>query len=109
MIWWTRVTRTYTGLRLSTLHADPRCHYLHRLNSVGSVLSISLDVLPKTTNLRICFEGRIQCLVEWAEELGMSKSTLKDRINLWNWSVRKALTTPVARRDQSWRAHSASA
>lgn len=42
----------------------------------------------------IQFEGRRLTLTEWAKELGMTTSTLNSRF-LDDWSVERALTTPV--------------
>lgn len=45
-------------------------------------------------NVNIEFDGKIQCLAAWAEEVGISKDTLGYRIRK-GWPVQKALlTTP---------------
>lgn len=38
--------------------------------------------------------GKSQCLVEWAEELGIPTSTLDSRLNKRGWCVTKALLLP---------------
>lgn len=41
------------------------------------------------------FRGKTQPLLVWAGELGISLSTLSQRISGYNWSIERALTTPV--------------
>ena len=43
------------------------------------------------------FNGKKQCLTDWANDLGMSAKGLKERIQ--NWGIEKALTT---RKLESW-------
>jgi hypothetical protein len=47
----------------------------------------------RRTNRMIEFQGKTQCLIEWAEELGINKNTLRIRLNA-GWSVERALSTP---------------
>ena len=48
----------------------------------------------KRNNVLISFKGESMCASDWAERLGMNISTLKSRL-FKNWSIEKALTTPV--------------
>ena len=50
----------------------------------------------KRNNRSITFNGKNRLMVEWAELLGMSVDTLKNRLGKLGWSEEKALTTPVA-------------
>lgn len=43
----------------------------------------------------ITFNGKTQCLVDWAKEIGVKRATLSNRINLYKWPIDKALTTKV--------------
>ena len=43
----------------------------------------------------ITFNGKTQCLVDWAKELRIKRATLSNRLNYYNWSIEKALTTKV--------------
>ena len=52
----------------------------------------------KSTNVNLTFKGKTQCLVDWAEELGIKPITLHARIRQYGWSVERALTTPVKAR-----------
>lgn len=49
----------------------------------------------KRTNRLLTAGGRTQCLAAWAEELGLSVTTLSGRLK--TWSLYKALTTPRMR------------
>lgn len=44
---------------------------------------------------RISFNGKTQCLVDWAKEIGIKRSVLSARINTYKWPIDKALTTKV--------------
>lgn len=46
----------------------------------------------------ITFNGKTQCLADWAEELGIRYGTLEARLNAYQWPVEKAFSTPVAHR-----------
>lgn len=53
--------------------------------------------LNRRTNRLLTFNGKTQCLSEWAKELGLSKSRLENRI-LSNWSDEDAFTVPPQKR-----------
>lgn len=42
----------------------------------------------------ISFNGKVQSMRAWENELGFPRSTLDNRLNKLKWSVEKALTTP---------------
>jgi hypothetical protein len=44
--------------------------------------------------------GKTQSLSDWSAELGIKVSTLSMRLDKYNWSVEKALLTPVAKRKE---------
>lgn len=48
----------------------------------------------QTTNRRLTHRGETRCLSDWAEHLGLSRSTLWARIAVHGWSVERALSTP---------------
>lgn len=48
------------------------------------------------TNRLLTFDGRTQCVAEWAEELGIKPKTLYNRLHM-GWSVEKTLTTEPRR------------
>lgn len=49
----------------------------------------------KRNNRHIEFNGETHTLGEWAEKLGVEWTILRNRIDYYNWSIEKALTTPV--------------
>ena len=59
----------------------------------------TINVRNTRANRIITYNGQTMCVSEWAEHLGIKKTTLKDRI-LSNWSVERAFTTPV--KSVSW-------
>lgn len=54
----------------------------------------------KRSNHRLTHNGKTQTIAEWAEELGMTWSTLYSRLKN-GWSVDRALSEPVRRGSQS--------
>ena len=48
----------------------------------------------RRSNHLITFQGRTMCMLQWAEEKGLTKSALKHRIRR-KWPIEKALTTPM--------------
>lgn len=56
----------------------------------------------KRTNHIVCLNGVEHTITEWAEILGINKTTIKERLRL-GWSDEKALTAPVRKRTQGYR------
>lgn len=54
-----------------------------------------IQVRNARSNNKITFNNKTQCLSEWAEELGIKRSTLSSRINTMGWSIDRALTAAV--------------
>lgn len=48
----------------------------------------------KRTNRLIAFRGEVKCLAEWAEQFGISRARVGQRLKA-GWPTGKALTTPV--------------
>ena len=55
------------------------------------------QALNTRTNHFIEFCGEIKTLSQWADELGINRSTLCERINSRGWSIEKALTTTAGK------------
>ena len=57
-----------------------------------------VDKLTQANNCRtnhyLTFNGKTQSIVEWARELGVSDSLIRQRIVILGWSVERALTEP---------------
>jgi hypothetical protein len=49
----------------------------------------------KRNNVLLTFRGKTQPLSAWAEELGLTYSTLRRRIQVHGWSTERALTEPA--------------
>jgi hypothetical protein len=49
----------------------------------------------KRNNRLIEWNGRTQTMVQWERELGFREGTLKNRLDQNNWTVERAMTTPV--------------
>ena len=47
----------------------------------------------KRSNTLLTHGGETKCVAEWAEALGISQRSLSNRIDVYGWSVEKALTT----------------
>jgi len=52
----------------------------------------------KRNNRLLTYKGKTQCMTDWASQYGMNKNTLRSRIVEMNWSIEKALTSPVRKR-----------
>lgn len=46
-------------------------------------------------NKVINYRGQSHCLAEWAEILDINYNTLQSRLGKYNWTIKKAFTTPV--------------
>jgi hypothetical protein len=53
------------------------------------------QALNTKSNHRITYNGEELTLSEWADRLGIPRSTLCSRLKQYGWSVERALTTPV--------------
>lgn len=61
----------------------------------------------KSNNRYLTHRGETKLMVVWAEESGLTRSQLKDRIDKLGWSVEKALLTPVLRQKGNGRKYEA--
>lgn len=52
----------------------------------------------KSNNRYLSYNGKTQCIVDWANEVKIDRRTITRRIDIFGWSVEKALTTPVRKR-----------
>lgn len=49
----------------------------------------------RRNNITLTFNGRTMLLVEWADEIGIKRKTLRARIFYCGWSIERALTAPL--------------
>lgn len=55
----------------------------------------------RTNNKLLEFNGEIRTMKEWCDLLNLNYRTVKSRLNISNWTVEKALTTPTGRRSKN--------
>lgn len=88
----------YMGKRPSDEHSLER-----RDNSKGyepgNVIWATGEVQVRNTrkNVRLTHDGRTMILKDWAREVGLSNTTLWNRIFTLGWDAAKALTTPAGK------------
>lgn len=58
------------------------------------------NIINRRNTLRLEYQGRIQTLDEWCEELGLDKKSIYYRIHYAKWPVDKALSYPIIRKKQ---------
>lgn len=49
----------------------------------------------KSSLRMITFNGKKQCCVDWEKELNFNRNTIYNRLNIFGWSLKKTMTTPV--------------
>jgi hypothetical protein len=81
-------------------------HTIERINNNGHYEPANCVWLPRSAQSRnkrdnrpLTFRGRTQLLTDWANELGINKTTLFLRLKR-GWSVERTLTAPLA---ENWR------
>lgn len=52
----------------------------------------------RRTNILFEYNGKTKCMIEWAEEYDIPYYTLYHRLRKRNWSIEKALTTPLLKK-----------
>lgn len=82
-------------------------HSIDRINNNGNYCKENCKwstSIEQNRNFRrnkiITYNGESHCVVEWAEIIGIDKSTLASRLGRYNWSIERALTTPVKRKER---------
>lgn len=60
------------------------CHWCDRITQANNT----------RRNHFLTFNGKTQTIAQWGRELNMNSAKIGKRINLYGWSVEKALTTP---------------
>ncbi|KKL65363.1 hypothetical protein LCGC14_2155710, partial [marine sediment metagenome] len=83
----------------------PEGYQIDRINNNGNYCkencrwSTRKEQMRNTSRSRMLFyNGKTQCLSAWAEDFNIHERTLHNRIFTLNWSIEKALTTPVQKR-----------
>lgn len=81
-------------------------HTLERKDNDGSYMPSNCEwatrkkqARNRRTNRMLTHKGVTQCLAMWSESLGVNRQVIYDRLKC-GWSVKKTLTTPVAKRSK---------
>ena len=91
------------GNFLEDMDEVPKKHQIDRINNNGNYCKDNCKWSTRTeqgrnkrNNHLITYNGKTQCISAWAEEFGINRSTLMNRLSR-GWSIEKALTTPVGK------------
>lgn len=86
---------------LKDMSEKPINHQIDRIDNNGNYCKSNCRWVTSKINNRnrrnnhlITYDNKTRCLSAWAEEIGMNKTTLRDRI-IAGWSIEKTLTTPI--------------
>lgn len=78
--------------------------FLERINNEGNYepsnckwATRSEQARNRRTNHLITYDNRTQPLIAWAEEIGISRLTLRSRLRE-QWTIERALTEPIRQR-----------
>lgn len=69
-----------------------------RLEELDGERPVKNVVHPSLGITELTFNGKTQSIGAWAEEVGLARPALYDRINRHGWSVEEALTIPKGER-----------
>lgn len=61
-------------------------------------VKVKTSATPSLGIKELTFNGKTQSITKWAEEVGLQRPALYDRINRHGWSVEDALTIPAGGR-----------
>lgn len=82
-------------------------HQIDRIDNNGNYCKLNcrwctstVNNRNKRNNRRITYNDKTQCLSEWAEEIDICRVTISNRLKR-GWSIEKALTTPVRKREKT--------
>lgn len=64
-------------------------------------VKVKTSATPSLGIKELTFNGKTQSITKWAEEVGLQRPALYDRINRHGWSIEEALTIPAGGRRKS--------
>lgn len=86
---------------LKNMGEVPEGHQIDRIDNNGNYCKSNCQWVTSKINNRnrrnnhlITYDGKTQCMIEWAEKFNIHIGTLWSRLSR-GWSIEKALTTPV--------------
>ena len=69
-----------------------------RLNELDGERPVKNTLHPSLGITELTYNGKTQSIKAWADEVGLARPALYDRINRHGWSVEEALTIPNGER-----------
>ncbi len=89
---------------LEDMGESPKGYQIDRIDNNKEYCKSNCQWVTSKTNNRNkrnnhleIFNGKTQCLSAWAEEFNINPDTLRYRVVKLNWSIEKALMTPVGK------------
>jgi len=82
--------------QLSEKYNIPFSVLKHRLNKNWGI-NVAIKTPVRNKNIMLDYNGMTKTLSTWCTELNLNRWTVWSRINKQNWSIEKALSTPVER------------
>ena len=84
------------GERPGEMELDRKDNDLSYYNGNCRWVTPKVNARNKSSNRVLTFRGKSKCMSEWAEEVGMNVTTLRERLSR-GWTVEHALSKPVGR------------
>lgn len=79
-------------------------HSVERINNNGPYAPFNCrwatkkdQMRNRRNNVRWIYQGRIQTIADWADEVGLDYDTLYSRVMLYMWTIGDALTKPIGK------------
>lgn len=69
-----------------------------RLDAIEAEMPVVETAHPSLGITELTYNGKTQSIKAWAEEVGLQRAALYDRINRHGWSTEEALTIPAGER-----------
>lgn len=96
--------RSFEAFLADMGHPPDEGHTLDRIDNAGHYepgncrwATRKEQMRNQTRNRMVTFEGRTQCVMDWAIERGLSHHCLLRRLYKYGWPVEKAILTPSER------------
>lgn len=91
---------------LADMGPRPAGMSIHRIDNDGNYklsncvwATDTIQARTKSSNVNITWDGRTMCVAAWAEEIGMDREVLYNRLCVYGWTTERAFTQPVGLRE----------